>query len=606
MQEQRLSWATLGPWFLDVTLLLAVCLLLFFRGIGDTPFYDKQEAREASVIWEIRNSGNWILPLRNGEEIPAKPPFYHWLGALTSTAAGRVDELTARLPSAALGTLGVFLTYATGAILWSRGAGLVSALVLSTSFEWRAARAARVDMALTFVLLCSFLFFFYQYETGGGRKKAVVLGILLGLAMLAKGPLGFVVPCFTFLTFLLAKRDWVFLKRLHPFTIISVCALVAGSWYLFALWQGGEPFLFMVIKENLGTVIGRDAGHPHPFWWYIPSLFQNMAPWSLFFPTLGVFLYRHRYKLAEEKLLYIAVWLSTVIIFFSVFSQKRTVYILSAYPAIALLFGAWWHKLKDEVSVEPIFITRLAAYLNAGSFIILAVLLLIQLTNHRPLDYLIQTLREKDALDLIRVAAMLTEHRLASLVWSALCGLGGIFLIWTVRRNRWGGFFACTAALMAISLNNVQSFNTELAKEYTLKPFMSRVVSIVKDAPLFFYDSQDYGVMFYGGRHIHRYPPPSKSVPSLFYVLFWEKEWKKIHTTDGLVVQTTSESIDRESPDRGRLLLVAVKDPHALAIHAPSARDGDDYSKSGTGPLRAIQPSVDRVGSTNAVMRELL
>ena len=173
--------------------MLAICFLLFFRGLGETEFYDKQEAREALVVWEIHNSGNWILPLRNEEEIPAKPPFYHWLGAMLSSVVGRVDELSARLPSALLGTLGVLLTYAVGAVLWGRGAGLVAALVLSTSFEWRAAREARVDMALTFVLLCSFVFFLYQYKTGGSRIKAI-LGVLLGLATLAKGPLGFCFP----------------------------------------------------------------------------------------------------------------------------------------------------------------------------------------------------------------------------------------------------------------------------------------------------------------------------------------------------------------------------------------------------------------------------
>jgi hypothetical protein len=584
MENRGLESRRLGLWLLDISLISAICLLLFFRGIGGMPFYDKQEAREALVIWEIHNSGNWILPLRNGEEIPAKPPFYHWLGALISKSVGRVDEFTARFPSAALGTLGVLLTYATGVILWGRGAGLLSALVLSTSFEWRTARAARVDMALTFVLLCSFLFFFYLYETGGGRKKAIVLGILLGLAMLAKGPLGFVLPCFTFLTFLSIKRDWAFLKRLHPVTVLGVCALVAGSWYLSALWQGGKEFLLLVVKENVGTVVGAGAGHRHPFWWYIPYLLQNMAPWSLFFPTLAVFLYRYRWKLVEGKLLYIVVWLSTVIIFFSIFSQKRTVYILSAYPAIALLFGAWWYKLKDEaVSAEPLLITRLAGYLNAASFIILAVLLLFQLTNHRPLDYLIPLLDEKDQVDLVRVAAMLTEHRLGSLFWSALCGLGGIFLIWAVRRNGWGGFLACTAALMAISLNNVQSFDTELAKEYTLKPFMSRVVSMVKDAPLFFYYGKDYGLIFYAGRHIHRYEQPAEPV-ALFYVLFWENEWRKIPRSESLVVQAASQDIDRQAPDRGHLLLVAVKDPHALAVHAPSTHDSDDYGRNGTSP----------------------
>lgn len=58
MENRGLGSGSLGLWLLDITLILAVCLLLFFRGIGDTPFYDKQEAREALVIWEIHNSGN--------------------------------------------------------------------------------------------------------------------------------------------------------------------------------------------------------------------------------------------------------------------------------------------------------------------------------------------------------------------------------------------------------------------------------------------------------------------------------------------------------------------------------------------------------------------
>jgi 4-amino-4-deoxy-L-arabinose transferase-like glycosyltransferase len=41
----------------------------------------------------------------------------------------------------------------------------------------------------------------------------------------------------------------------------------------------------------------------------------------------------------NKKLLYFAVWALTVVMFFSLFSQKRAVYILSAYPSIALLFG---------------------------------------------------------------------------------------------------------------------------------------------------------------------------------------------------------------------------------------------------------------------------
>jgi len=50
MEKRTLESERLGLWVFDVTIILAVCLLLFFRGIGTTPFYDKQEAREALVI----------------------------------------------------------------------------------------------------------------------------------------------------------------------------------------------------------------------------------------------------------------------------------------------------------------------------------------------------------------------------------------------------------------------------------------------------------------------------------------------------------------------------------------------------------------------------
>ncbi len=563
MQPEASAKQTLTPWVCDLSLIFAVCLLLFFRGIGSTPFYDKQEAREASVIWEIHHSGNWILPLRNGDEIPAKPPFYHWLGAIAATLIGRVNELTARLPSAVLGTAGILLTYAAGVFLWGRSAGLISALVLSTSFEWRTAREARVDMALTFVLLCSFLFFYYQYRTQGGRTKALILGFLLGLATLAKGPLGIAVPGFAFVTFLWCKRDLAFFKKLHPIIVISVCAVVAGSWYLFAFAQGGRDFLSLVIRENFNTIIGKEPAHPHPFWWYIPYLFQRMAPWSLFFPGLAVFLYRNRRRLAEKELLYFVVWAAAVLIFFSLFSQKRTVYILSAYPAIALLFGVWWQSVmnRDEAA-QPIGLTRLTAYTNAASFIVLAAVLILQFTNLHPLSFFIADGTPKNQDDLARVAALLTEHRLAIVAWAGFCGFGGIVLIVCAKENAWGRFLGTTSLLMVVSFATIQMLATELAKEHTFKPFMNRVAAIVKRAPLFIYPSDDYGVMFYARRHLPQYQ--AQLVSSPFYVLVWQNEWENFSQRTPGSVLLTSDNTDRAFPKHGHLLLVEVTHAEAL------------------------------------------
>ena len=148
-------------------------MILYVWGLGDAPFYSKGEPREATVVWEIYTSGEWILPLRNGHIIPSKPPLFHWLGALFSLAGGGISELTIRLPSALLATTGVLLTYAVGTALWGAEAGLVAGIILATSFEWaRAAVSARVDMTLTVCMVAAFLLFFAVVSTLPGLSLA--------------------------------------------------------------------------------------------------------------------------------------------------------------------------------------------------------------------------------------------------------------------------------------------------------------------------------------------------------------------------------------------------------------------------------------------------
>ena len=550
----------LSSWLCDVALILTICFLLFFWGLGTIPFYDKQEAREALVVWEINHTGNWILPLKNGVELPDKPPLFHWLGALVSKSLNRVDELTVRFPSALLGTLGVLLTYLAGASLWGRSAGLVSALVLSTSFQWwQAATTARVDMTVSFVMLCSFLLFFHLYRSGGGRGKAVIFGLLLGLATLAKGPLGLVVPCLTALIFLWTIRDFSFLKKLHPFTIISACVIVAGSWYALALWQGGKAFFLIVIKENFH--LGEQAAHPHPLYYYIPALFLNMAPWSFFLLPVGAFIYHHRRRLAEEGLLYVVVWFVTVFVFFSAFTQKRTVYILPLYPAVALLFGAWWQKLKDMPFPSSLFLARLAGWLNAAAFLFISGILLSEVMGLGLLEY-VPFLGPKDQALLLVIENLLAQHQLAVLFWAALCGVGGIFLILAVRKGAWGPIMGCITGVMVTSFFFLQNFDPDLASHYSFKAFTKRVLPVVNDAPLFFYRSGDYGVVFYAGRRIPKYRESLGGGKIPFYLLVWEKDWKQIPDKEGLSLQDASESIDRQ--EGRRLFLVAVKRPKAV------------------------------------------
>lgn len=85
-----------------VWLVAALCAAVLVPWLGETLFNTKGEPREAIVAVSMLESGDWILPVSYGADIPYKPPFLAWLIAGFSLLlnGGVVNEFTSRLPSA--------------------------------------------------------------------------------------------------------------------------------------------------------------------------------------------------------------------------------------------------------------------------------------------------------------------------------------------------------------------------------------------------------------------------------------------------------------------------------------------------------------------------
>ncbi|HZD40617.1 MAG TPA: glycosyltransferase family 39 protein, partial [Terriglobales bacterium] len=356
---------------LDLLLLLGLCLVLYFWRLGSLPFYNRGEPREGLVVWEMVKTGNWILPIINGDYIPFKPPLFHWFGAIVGILLGHVNEFVARFPSALFGTLGVLMTYEVGRRWWNRRAGWIAAVVLATSFDWwQSATITQVDMTLAFFIAAALMLFDFVYREEESRvARSLVLALLLALATLAKGPLGVAVPGFVAVIFLALRRDLAFIKKLPLARGTAVFLLVAGSWYGLAFLRGGDDFFRrQIVNETLRTGVGS-YGHHQPVYYFVPVLFYNMLPWSFFLPALAVFLYRERRRLKERHLLYPLVWFGAVFFFFSVALGKRGVYILPLYPAVALMFGAWWSAMEEGMTGRA-ELSRWLGLFYAGSGVI--------------------------------------------------------------------------------------------------------------------------------------------------------------------------------------------------------------------------------------------
>ncbi len=565
-------------------LLSLFCTLVFVWGLGDIPFYTKGQPREATVIWEIYHYddwGDWILPLRNGYIIPSKPPLFHWLGTLVSLTFGQLNEFSIRFPSALLALLGVLLTYRVGAVLWGVEAGLIAGLTLATSFEWvRAATTARVDMTLTFFMVVAFFSFWSLYrkqqacpEPGRrvGWVEALGFFCLLGLATLAKGPIGVVLPGLVIGVFLCIKRDLLFVRHLHLSRLIVgglLFLIVAGSWYALALWQGGEEFFEkQIMKENVLRFVSSGsagAGHVHPFYYFIPNLFLGMAPWSFFFPPLIYFLYQCRQRWAEKNFTYLIVWIVTIFLFYSASSSKRTVYILPIYPAIALLLGAWWQELRrGEIALPQGFLMlmKAAGYGCCGVVSLASIGVIAHASGFDPLGLIRPFLHPKDQSNLPLFTGIVADHPVAFAVW--FMGVGGamVLLVWGLRRQAWervfGGLVVFTTSIFLL-INHV--IQPTLAAARTFRPFMGRVVERVEEQPLFFFRSFDSGALYYADRRIPFYFPPI-TPQTAYFILLWEEEWERLQDsgfTEQLHIVDTSEGTGPKGNHHLHLVKVAA------------------------------------------------
>jgi 4-amino-4-deoxy-L-arabinose transferase-like glycosyltransferase len=536
--------------------LLALCFFLFFWQLGAIPFYERGEPREGLVVWEMYKTGNWILPIINGDYIPFKPPFFHWSGALISAVVGEVSELTIRLPSALFATLGVVLVYIAGTRLWNEKTGRLAAVVLATTPGWwRAATMAQVDMTLAFFMTAALLLFYFMYREGRYTQVySMAVGTLLACATLAKGPLGLLVPLLTVCIFLCLRRDFTFLKKVHPISGAVLFLLVACSWYALAMRQGGFAFFAQqILEENLGTA-ASDYGRYQPPYYFVSTFFLNLAPWSFFAPAIAFFLYRRRQDLFKDHLLYPLVWWVSVFLFFSLALGKRAVYILPLYPAFSLLLGAWWGSLAKEKTTDA-WVASAVGYAVAGASLVVVgrIMFFLLGSSGEQVQRLFPLIRSAGALDDLQ---RFFTPSLPLWIGLSVFGVASLLIFFSLPRKKWDGMFvAITVMATAATVFMKTTYYPAIASKRTLKPFAIRLrENIGPQTPILFYHSFDYGTIFYSRRHIADYVQEIGGLTPPVLLLMWEEDWDTLRKKHTLEMLDISEG--RGPVAKHRLVLV--------------------------------------------------
>ena len=378
-------------------LVLLVSLAALAVGTVPTPLWDEDEPRFAAIARTMVETGDWVVPIYNDTLAVDKPVLMHWCMAAAMTVFG-INEFAARLPSV-LATLVTALALLRAGTRWfDATTGVVAALAfvgcLLVGIEAHAATPDAILVALTaWATILAAEPLLPARNPGGGARTATTgfpqlsigraagIGALLGLAVVCKGPIGFVGPLAVIVPWIWWQaidrrldaggntlRDRAaaalgaipdVMRSLRPFTLTAAMLAAAAPWYVaVSVRTGGEWTTGFFFVHNVGRFLTPMEKHGGSAFFHPLAMLVGFYPWSCFLPLAIVVATRRVWKRAGEAttdavLGLLLVWLAVWVGGFSAAATKLPNYVLPAYPAAAFLVavlaveavhrGAWAH-----------------------------------------------------------------------------------------------------------------------------------------------------------------------------------------------------------------------------------------------------------------------
>jgi 4-amino-4-deoxy-L-arabinose transferase-like glycosyltransferase len=349
-------------------LLLIVAVPLFSLGLSNHGIWSADEPRVAEIGREMATTGNWCVPTLNQKPFLEEPPLYYQSLALAFKVFGKASDKVVRIPSALFAFAGVMVTFFISNFLFGPRVALLSGIILATTGEYfRVAHWVIVDGALTFFVISAMGLFISGYLSESKSKKFlcyILLYLSCILAFFTKGFIGIVIPGLSIFVFLMAERNLkeIFNMRLWLGILLSIIMVL--PWFITLWHEGGTEYLNVFLLHNhlqrflpasmAGIISGSASGHHQPFYYYITQFPSSFLPWSiLLIPALSDALSKtgKYHGLLEKGRLFAKCWFFAGMIFLSVASTKRALYLLPIFAPIAMLTALY---IDDTLGSQPL------------------------------------------------------------------------------------------------------------------------------------------------------------------------------------------------------------------------------------------------------------
>jgi 4-amino-4-deoxy-L-arabinose transferase-like glycosyltransferase len=352
-------------------------LLLVGSGVGLRHPWPADEPGFVQVAREMVSHGNWLFPTMGGELYDDKPPFYFWLLSAGYALTGSI-RWTFLLPSLLAAWGIVALAYDLARRLHGRSAALAcGALLLCTVQFVLQTRSAQIDAALCFLTTLSLYALLRHLLLGPAWGWYFVSGIAAGLGVITKGvgflPLLALVPHAW-----LRAREFQPLPRLRGgwlWSLAGVGLLIGvGIWIvpmLAAVAASGDPALLAyrngILVRETATRYFDAWHHVHPWYYFV----VEVIPLAWLPLSALLFWLVPRWMTAwgkrDSRVWLPLAWALIVLVFFSLSTGKRDLYIFPALPAVVLAAAPYLGELFARRGVARLGIGLAAIVVAAAA-----------------------------------------------------------------------------------------------------------------------------------------------------------------------------------------------------------------------------------------------
>ncbi|MDC3160531.1 glycosyltransferase family 39 protein [Prochlorococcus sp. AH-716-G04] len=342
-------------------------IIIFLLGLGSTGLVDETPPFFAAAGKAMSESGDWLTPKVNGIFRFDKPPLIYWLMGLfyslpKNDVWDSLGTISARLPSA-LASLFLMLMIGDTIYCWPQKGErkLTTPIVASLSFALSPLIIVWSRTAVSDALLCGnlgiSLLLFWRRMASNKKENCIYPWVFLGLAILTKGPVAFVLAALTISSFLFVQKDWRdLLDKIKPKRGLLITVLLSLPWYFLELIKEGKPFWDSFFGyHNFQRYTSVVNNHAEPVWFFLYVMVIGSLPFTPFL-FHGIFEAFKDLKTSFKKdcipseslFIYCLCWLGSVFIFFSISATKLPSYWLPAIPAVAILTSNSYAKLQNQ------------------------------------------------------------------------------------------------------------------------------------------------------------------------------------------------------------------------------------------------------------------